>query len=273
MTVAATPPTLGYSATTYRRILERFLAEGYKIVPVGEDAEAERVAYLRHDVDYGLPEAVAMAEVNHDLGVAGIFFLNPRTPHFNLLTSANQAAVRRLGVLGQTVGLHLNLDAGALPPDVLTFDMLVDLVERDWNLLENMIDVPLARVMSWHNPSILGDAYRDFIYANLPNMLNAYALESQGIVYRADSNHRFPVQTWLDMPKLGHKRVQVLFHPFQWMQTETFRMNEAVATAVCSMVRSLEAELRFNPFYARCFPNGFQSKALQALVQPLVSEP
>ena len=258
-----------FSLSNYNKIIQAFLDNGYCISPLGENIEASgKQLFLRHDVDFNLDLAVMMAEENSNLGVRSCFQLLIRSPLYNLASEHNLKALGRIAALDQTFGLHFYLPSFISPGAGNTLDEVHKLVHSDLDLLKKMAPEKVAEVMSWHNPSVFGEEHKSWIESKMPNILNAYSLEQDGIAYFADSYHRFSVDEWFSIAQRGGVKIQLNFHPCQWVWGLP-TMEEVLAKTWAKTIRQMEQEYLASHIYRKSFPEGLPENGLQAWVEPL----
>lgn len=260
-----------FSINSYRRVISAFLDSGYAIYPLGEEVPADtpRAVLLRHDIDYNLQAALQVAEANHALGVRACFCLQIGNVLYNLLEENNRQRVRRIANLGHGIGLHFSLPASVgSVPDAELPSHVEALIQNDMQLLAAMVDVPVQPVMSWHNPSVLGEEHAHLVSNPVSGLINAYALVAGGLAYASDSNHRFTIDEWLHKAKHSPERIHLLFHPIQWVH-DSRSMGAALAGAWRQNIRSMEREFLTNHYYRRHFPEGLPEAGLDAWLAPL----
>ena len=144
----------------YRELLAAAQTGGYRFAFFDSDPRPGDLL-LRHDVDLSLEAALAMAELEAELGAAATYFLMTRSEFYNLASPSGEAAIERLRRLGHRVGLH------AVYPDA----------EHD---------ARFDPVLAWHNPD------PDYLTAPVEGFVNAM---QAGFFdpehYRSDSNQRW----------------------------------------------------------------------------------
>ncbi len=81
-------------------------AAGRRFVALGELADAgDGAIALRHDVDWSLEDALALAEMEAGLGLRATYFVRADGAAFNPWTPASRAAIARIAALGHAVGV------------------------------------------------------------------------------------------------------------------------------------------------------------------------
>ena len=59
----------------------------------------DRVVILRHDIDYSLDKAVALAELERELGVSSTYFVLLTSEFYNLLSKDNLSKISKIGTI------------------------------------------------------------------------------------------------------------------------------------------------------------------------------
>lgn len=200
-----------FSPESYRGLVQTLVGAGYSVRDYVDHDPGAAHLILRHDVDMSLDAAVALAEIECDMGVAATYFVLVRSELYNPAAAAGQAALRRLLDLGQRVGLHF--DAALYGPD----ESLDDAVARECQVLEWLTGRSVDMV-SFHRPvkSLLGRPGR------LGGRLHTYAPEFfSAIGYCSDSRGAWHHGAPLDHAAVAERRaLQLLTHPIWWMSGE-----------------------------------------------------
>jgi hypothetical protein len=203
-----------FTEDSYRQIVES-ARKRYAFEPfTGEIADRPHVLW-RHDVDFSVHRAVALARIEADEGARVTYLLTVTSPFYNVLEPAILSRVREIAELGHWLGLHFDLGAHpeADSPDALTKKLVF---ER--RLLSEMVERPID-VVSFHNPGATGADVLDG--DQLAGMTNAYG---RGIkdryAYVSDSNGYWRHERLADVIEAErHERLHVLTHP-EWWQAE-----------------------------------------------------
>ncbi len=162
----------------YRELLEAAREGGYRFV-FFDHAPEEHEVFLRHDVDLSLEAAVALAELEHEVGVHATYFLMTESVFYNLASEVGARAIERLRALGHAVGLH------AVHPHA-------------------QIDDRFDRVIAWHNPE---PEYMSEPIVGVTNVMAAPYFDPA--CYRSDSN-----QHW----RSGCPHGELAAGAFEWLQ-------------------------------------------------------
>ena len=163
---------------------------------------------LRHDIDFSLEAALAMAQMEAKIGIRASYFLLLSCDHYNLLSEEFCEFPRKLISLGHEVGLHYDVRAmGARGSD------MNDELQFETHVLTRLAGESV-RSIAMHNPSVYGDDP----FATTQLFVNAYAREfTKEIAYYSDScgawrNETHKAFTERRLPK----KLQLLIHPIFW---------------------------------------------------------
>ena len=196
----------------YWEILEGALRAGYTFQGFHQPlARANRILYLRHDLDICLEEALDMAELEAKLGVRATYFVLINSPLYNPLSRDSLNLIHHIQAKGHWIGLHIDLG--------LLSSLDTSQVEGDVLQLIRFYStrIPLVPVISFHRPSatVLGRDFNSFTstYSRYFFRETKYISDSRGM-WREGC----PCQI------LSHSlypAVQMLVHPIWWGTSET----------------------------------------------------
>ena len=231
-----------FSYTAYQDMLGRLLAGGYRFASFPEaaqpDALSQRVAYLRHDIDFDLSKAAAMAAIEAAMGVRSTYLFLLTSPHYNMLSREAIEPVRAILAHRHWFGLHF--DCAAYPGAGMT--ELAEACRREAETLERWYGVPVE-IVSFHRPGpdvLTGDP----AYAG--GRAHTYeARFTKQMSYRSDSRSQW--REGLPTESTAFERgepLHILVHPIWWDQSgrtpveklKTFMQEQAEA-----LDRSVEA--------------------------------
>lgn len=243
-----------YTPLAYRQLLEIAKSEGYRFAGYQEahsPEKTEKVIYLRHDIDYSPVWATSFAKLNAQAGVKATFFFLLRSPTYNFFAYPTLAAVREIASLGQEVGLHFTIEDSSNMVD----EKLVARISADFANARSQFP-SLSSVFSWHNPSLVPEIMERGLDMVVPGLTNAYSRYFvREVKYYSDSNLRHSVQALQEILRGGRPRLQLLFHPFQWM-AQGRDMQEILAKTLAQVIREKEIEFLNNHVYRDLFPSG-----------------
>jgi hypothetical protein len=255
-----------YTAAAYLHLLNLLKEVGYDFADYrdswGTVASAKRVVYLRHDIDYSPAWALSFAQINRAARVAGTFFFQIRSPNYNLHSYATLSAIREISALGQHVGLHFSVEKSISDAD------LVGCILKDFKALQAQV-LEAVPVFSWHNPSVFSgllDRVQDVV---VPGLVNTYARPFiERVAYYSESNLRHSLTDLKAIVQRGGPRLQLLFHPFQWLAGGR-DMQEVLANTWIHVLREKEQEFLSNHVYRGLFPSGMPEEWLAELARRL----
>lgn len=179
----------------------------------------------RHDCDYSLNRAKALAQIEREEGVRATYFVNPRCEFYNLLERSQIDILRELQDMGHQVALHFDCMFHVTHDEL----ELVKQLQIEASLLEMALGVrPTA--FSFHNPSTFHLSCEEESYAG---MLNCYSERfKKNVGYISDSNGYWRYRRLHDvLLKAEESSIQVLTHP-GWWQDEVMTPRQKVFRAV-----------------------------------------
>ncbi len=257
-----------YTPESYRRLLELLKSGGYRFADytISPSASDARLVYLRHDIDYSVDWALALARINAEAGVSATFFFQLRSPNYNFGAYSVLAAVREICALGQRVGLHYSTEKNAVDSE------LADPILTDFRAMQGQVPEAVP-VFSWHNPSVFPGLLEKVPDIRVPGLVNTYAREFiDRVKYYSESNLRHSVEDLERIIRAGEPRLQLLFHPFQWL-AGGLDMQEVLANTWVQVVREREQEFLTNHVYRKAFPAGMPQEWLRDLARRLAAHP
>lgn len=201
-----------FTEAHYRTLLRQ--AREHYVFRTFETAVApERFVIWRHDADYSMHRAVALARIEAEEGVQSTYFLLPHSEMYNLLEREITQLARAIAQCGHAIGLHLDTAYYG----VSTESELDDLVAWEASLLERIVDRPVSAV-AFHNPTAFELGCQQAQYGG---RWNAYAARFQGEVgYVSDSNGYWRNRRLADvLTAATDHSLQVLTHPEWWTDT------------------------------------------------------
>ncbi|MES2701731.1 MAG: hypothetical protein V4649_03785 [Bacteroidota bacterium] len=193
----------------YLELLARLKQQG-KAISSFRDLDNTKDAYviLRHDIDFSLPKALEMAQLDSEAGVTSTFFFLLTAPYYNALCEGGVELIQQIAALGHEIGLHY---------DCTGFELLTE-AQRQKRIqlmaatLEDATGAPV-RSIAQHKPA------KSAIRQEFPDFINAYdAPYLSDIAYVSDSRGMFrhdDLQAFFEQ----NKKVQLLIHPIWWNKT------------------------------------------------------
>ncbi len=200
--------SIEFSPRGYAQLISALRAREYEPRNFTTADPEKKHLIIRHDVDFSLGAAAAMAEQERELGVSAIYFILLRTEFYNPLSQDGLLALQRIAECGHEIGLHF--DAALYPAQRAEVEAAI---AHECALLEAVIGGAVSTI-SFHRPAAdrIGDAN------SLAGRLNAYGprfVKDMG--YCSDSRGGWHHGEPLDHPAVREGRaLQLLIHPFWW---------------------------------------------------------
>lgn len=176
------------------------------------DWEARFILW-RHDLDFSLNRAAALARIEAEEGVRTTYFINLRSNFYNPLEPDQLAMIRRIIDLGHQIGLHFDASAAGIG----SAHELDVWVAREARWLSEAFGVA-PKAFSFHNPTAAHLVHEEESYGGL---VNCYSRRFKSEVpYCSDSNGYWRFRRLYDVLSTGtDPRLQVLTHPGWWQRT------------------------------------------------------
>jgi hypothetical protein len=237
----------GFSLDAYRDMIEWLHSGGYQITDYKDIEPDQRQIILRHDIDMSLDAAVAVAEVEQQLGVQSTYFVLLRTEFYNIFSRRGNDALQRLQALGHRIGLHF--DASYYHADKTDF---AKMAQRECDILETVLGDEV-KSLSLHRP------HRSMLDNNLnvPGRLNAYEPRFfRDIGYCSDSRggwHYGPPN--VNSAVKEGRAMQLLTHPIWWDAGRTDDVRSKLDKFALTRFDLIRSELAAN---CQSYPQSFK---------------
>lgn len=236
-----------FSYDDYRQII-RLIQETGNGMGYEEALDADRFVIMRHDVEYSVERAYALAKVEREMGFTSTWFFQWTNNSYNILSRRNQERIRKIREMGHHVGLHFALNG------LTDMEEVRRQIEKEIRILSEMFGFPITQ-FSIHRPS--KEVLRENI--KLPGVLNAYQddfftfAEEVGegtalkVKYMSDANHIWRYGYPDRENVFGHDKMQILTHPFAWTE-KGYDNRDNYATLVqekyAEMIDSIDRECK-----------------------------
>jgi hypothetical protein len=221
-----------FTEASYREIVVTAL-DRYSFEPFGTRAAGPHVLW-RHDVDYSVHRAVALARVEAELGARATYFFLLHSDLYNVLEPAVHARAHEIAAMGHWIGLHF--DAGFYADRSST--RLAERARWEARLLADVVDAPVQAV-SLHNPSVSGT--EGFDADELGGLVHAAGRSvRERYVYVSDSNGYWRFERLPEvLEAAAHERLHVLTHP-EWWQEQPMSPRERILRCIEGRARAAE---------------------------------
>lgn len=217
--LTSTPPQFVLSRLSrelYAEFLDKAKAREFSFVQFrdflpGHGPLPERFIALRHDVDFSPQHSVAMAELEHDAGVASTYFVLVDGQFYDPLQPEIVRHLRHIRDLGHEIGLHFD-SRHAVHADLgneIAFRM---------KILSALIDAPV-RSFSQHDPVNAGFATVTLPDGHEPCVDVSQVIREHDLLYVSDSAmmwRRHTFATALD----EQRNLCLLAHPHSWLHPQ-----------------------------------------------------
>ena len=216
-----------FTEENYRKLIS-MAAANYRQISYAEAFDAPDGLLWRHDIDYSVHRAYALAEIEKEIGLRAHYFVQLHSPFYSILEKETSGLLRKIASGGHSVGLHFD-------PSYFDFPFgdqgaMEDCLQKDKRLLEDVLDCEIA-VFSFHNPDVGGDWSR-LPARTLGGMINVYCTELwERFSYCSDSNGYWRFQRLEDVLLNPPQRLHVLTHP-SWWQTEAMPPRQRIQRCV-----------------------------------------
>jgi len=200
---------------THFRELVRLAKKKYPFVTYEElvKAKPERFILWRHDIDFSVHRALALAKIENSEGAAATYFLRLSSDFYNVFEVQVKKKLLEIRRLGFRFGLHFDTESYPIDSE----NDLTESLAHEKKVLEELLDTEIT-VFSFHNPTPEILKNNKFQYAGMINTYAGYFREDVG--YCSDSNGYWRNQRLRDvLEKAEDNRLQVLTHPVWWQET------------------------------------------------------
>ena len=192
------------------RLLLRAAKESYRFATYDAIPWGTRFVLWRHDLDYSLNRAAALARIEAEEGVTATYFVNPRSEYYNPFEPDQARLIRLILGLGHRLGLHFD----AAFHSVADEGTLTCKVAQESRWLEEAFCVRLD-AFSFHNP---GSNQLRCDADHYGGLVNCYSQRFKTeVAYCSDSNGYWRFRRLHDVIAAASDRcLQVLTHPGWW---------------------------------------------------------
>lgn len=198
-----------FTEAHYRQLL-RAAKASYRFATYDAIPWGTRFVLWRHDLDFSINRAAALAGIEADEGVTATYFVNPRSEYYNPFEPGQARLLKHILGLGHRLGLHFD----AAFHDLQDEEELHSKVAQEGRWLEESFDVRPV-VFSFHNP---GGAHLQCDADSYGGLVNCYSRRFKAeIPYCSDSNGYWRFRRLHDvLAEATDPCLQVLTHPGWW---------------------------------------------------------
>lgn len=214
---------------------------------------------MRHDVEYSVERAYKLSKVEESMDYVSNYFFQWTNNTYNILSRRNMDMIRDMHERGQHIGLHFALNG------MTDMSQIKLRIEKELDILSDMFGFAVD-TFSIHRPS------RDVLAENIhiDGKLNAYQDDfftfaedvnentPVNVKYMSDANHIWRYGYPDEKNIKGHKKVQILTHPFAWTKDgyDNFdNYKTLLSEKIGELVDSVDAECKDFGEYRDWFDN------------------
>ena len=205
-----------FSFDDYREIVRAIKATG-RYATYEEALDKDNFIIMRHDVEYSVERAHALAKVEESMDFRSTFFFQWTNNSYNILSRKNRDILSDMHERGQHIGLHFALNG------MTDMRVIRERIKQEIDMLSNMLGFEINS-FSIHRPSpdVLAEnikisgiinAYQDDFFTFDPKATPESELD---VKYLSDANHvwryGYPDEETINK----YDKVQILTHPFAW---------------------------------------------------------
>jgi len=195
---------------------------------------------MRHDIDFDLDQAVAMARIEAELNISSTYFFLLGSEHYNLLSPVGTQAVSRILSMGHSLGLHFDC---AAYPEAVTISSLCEACRTETRILESWFRRDVE-IVSYHRPSQIILTGNPELSAPLPHTY--MPVFTRSILYRSDSRGLWRHGHPLDSLAVQQKQpLHLLVHPIWWSE-QSQASEDALWASLDSAQERLQASMARN---------------------------
>lgn len=151
-----------FSYGDYKEILRIIKSTGRQ-ANYGDALHRDQFIIMRHDVEYSVERAYALAKVESSMDFTSTFFFQWTNNSYNLLSRKNRDLICDMHERGQNIGLHFALNG------ITDMQEVRKQIVKEMHMLSEMLGFEISE-FSVHrpSPSILAENIK------LPGIINAY---------------------------------------------------------------------------------------------------
>lgn len=197
-----------FTLSNYSRLLE-LIKLNYSFTDF-KNFKDSKIVILRHDIEFSIPIAKRMAEIEQKLGICSTYFLQLHSEYYNPLDKDSYNSIRSILEMGHQLGLHFDFHFWNIEEEVQLEEHLI----IDKEMLEKYFNVKL-RVFSFHNTNKFILTIEKKEYAGMINVYSSYFKEKFG--YCTDSTGFWRYERLENrLKEAKDNKLQILIHDGMW---------------------------------------------------------
>lgn len=200
---------IDFTVTHYRELIS-LAKKNYVFSKYGQIPWGKKFVLWRHDCDFSLNRAFALASIEAEEGITATYFVNPHCEFYNLYEKSQHRLVQKILALGHEIGLHFDTTFYETHNEM----MLSDQIRGEAVVIEGLFGVKPS-AFSFHNPVAFHLGCEAESYGGLVNCYSRRFKEE--VLYCSDSNGYWRFRRlWNVLSDQEDPCLQVLTHPGWW---------------------------------------------------------
>lgn len=174
------------------------------------DKKEAKTILLRHDVEFSIPIALQMAEIESALGIRATYFVQLHSEFYNTLEKATIDSIKIIHRLGHQIGLHFDSHYWNIEKE----SELEQSILFDKEILEKYLNLKIE-VFSFHNNTKFTLSCRKKHYGGLLNVYSDYF--RRNYAYNSDSLGYWRYERMEErLREAKENTLQILIHDGMW---------------------------------------------------------
>ncbi len=201
------------NSDNYTCLINGFMSKGYRCLLFDDNLNkplSDRGGLLlRHDIDFSIPAALAIARIEKNLGLRSSYYFMLSSMHYNPIETKTNDMIKQIRSLGHSIGLHF---------DPTPYSHIAEGLQAEINIFEQLFSSQI-KLISIHRPSP-GFFGSDPISLPGNRLINHTYQQSffKDIEYISDSGGSFRYGHPLDSEAFANNQtIQLLLHPIWWI--------------------------------------------------------
>lgn len=200
-----------FNQQEYIKILMK-LKSTHEFIGLNQISLKKKFCLLRHDIDFSINRALAVAQAEAKINIRSTYYLNPHSEFYNLHEKNQAQKIEKILELGHDIGLHF---------DPAFYGRIDNQFERhlfhEKSQLEYLFRCKITS-FSFHNTTDAILRFDDHSYAG---MVNCYSQKLRTLPYCSDSTGIWRYDNLIDfIEKHKDQNLHILTHPGWWLQTD-----------------------------------------------------
>jgi len=206
----------------YQNLIEKLKKSEYSFANYYNWNAFSKCVILRHDIDYDIDKAVALALLEKNIGVHSTYFVLISSDFYNVFSRKIQEELQKIIDCGHEIGIHF--DEVKYPEAEGNVERLSELIQNEAHILGQALGRKI-NVVSMHRPS------KGVLDSNLqiPGMINSYCQTFfKEFKYLSDSRRRWREPVDEIITSNEYDKIHLLTHAF-WYNDEECNIHDSIS--------------------------------------------